>query len=71
MAPTVLQIALKDPRLPQKCHNYPNSDTIRLKIVQILPLIFLNVPRIAPKMPQIAPIVPPIVQNVPKKCLKL
>ena len=51
-----------------KCHNCPNSDTICLKIVQILPIIFLRVPQIAPKMPQIAPIVPPIVPNVPKKC---
>ena len=61
MAPTVPQISLKDARLPQKCHNCPNSDTICLKMVQILPLIFLTVP-------QIALIVPPIVRNVPQKC---
>ena len=49
-----------------KCHNCPNSDTICLKLVQILPLIFLEVPQIAPKMPQIALIVPPTVPHVPK-----
>ena len=66
IAPTVPQIALKDPRLPQKCHNCPNSDTICFKIVQILPIIFLKVPQNPQKMPQIAPIVPSIVPNVPK-----
>ena len=50
----------------EACHNCPNGDTIWLKIVQILPLIFLTVPKIAPKMPQIALIVPPTVPNVPK-----
>ena len=65
------QFALKNPRLPQKCHNCLNSDTIYLKIVQILPPIFLKVPQTALKMPQIALIVPPIVPNVTKKMLKM